>query len=151
MGMDVLGNNEEAYFRNNVWWWHPLAEYCMKQAPAITSACEDWHTNSGFGLNEEECEKLAEILNTELSSGRTQAYAQIREAELKSLPPVACDICEGTGKRVPPPAIGAGNVECNGCHGQGRKPAWETNYPFSEENVVEWVGFLETCGGFRIC
>jgi hypothetical protein len=151
MGMDVFGNNKEAYFRNNVWWWHPLADYCMKQAPAVTSACKDWHTNSGCGLNEERCKKLAEILDEELSSGRTAAYARIREETLNALPLVKCKVCDGTGKRLPPPATGAGDVECNGCGGQGQNKAWETNYPFSEDNVREWIGFLETCGGFKIC
>ena len=37
MGMDVIGlkptSKEGEYFRNNVWWWGPLADYCMEVAP----------------------------------------------------------------------------------------------------------------------
>ena len=33
MGMDVFGKNptdeKGAYFRNNVWFWHPLWDYCL--------------------------------------------------------------------------------------------------------------------------
>lgn len=34
-----------------------------------------------------------------------------------------CHICQGTGGRAEPPALGPGPVSCNGCHGTGRKMA----------------------------
>jgi hypothetical protein len=34
MGMDVYGESGN-YFRNNVWWWRPLANYCQAIAPHI--------------------------------------------------------------------------------------------------------------------
>lgn len=55
MGMDVHGKNPRSkqveYFRNNVWWWHPLADFCVKVAPEVCSACECWHSNDGDGLD----------------------------------------------------------------------------------------------------
>ena len=64
MGMDVYGKNPEnesgEYFRNNVWWWRPLAEYVCSIAPDITKHCEYWQTNDGDGLNEAHSIQLAE-------------------------------------------------------------------------------------------
>ena len=41
MGMDVFGNNprnkEGEYFRNNVWWWRPLADFILECYPEIAS------------------------------------------------------------------------------------------------------------------
>ena len=55
MGMDVYGRNpttkQGEYFRNNVWWWHPLADYCTSVAPDITAQCNSWHHNDGDGLD----------------------------------------------------------------------------------------------------
>jgi len=55
MGMDVYGNaptqKEGEYFRNNIWWWHPLADYIELVAPDEAAACEHWHSNDGDGLD----------------------------------------------------------------------------------------------------
>ena len=63
MGMDICGRNptEECgvYFRNTVWWWHPLAVYCITVAPDICAACKHWHTNDGDGLDAAPLPQLA--------------------------------------------------------------------------------------------
>ena len=66
------------------------------------------------------------------------------------MPKESCSICEGTGKRQAPPETGAGDIDCNGCKGEGVKDAWASNYPFEVENVQEFVNFLKECGGFEI-
>ena len=39
MGMDVYGKKPKGekgdYFRNNVWWWRPLWQYCASSAPEL--------------------------------------------------------------------------------------------------------------------
>jgi len=49
MGMDVHGRRPRsetgAYFRANVWTWHPLAEYIEDVAPELASRCKRWHYN----------------------------------------------------------------------------------------------------------
>ena len=72
MGMDVYGKNptNEAgkYFRNNVWWWRPLATYILETAPqSITSQCEHWGTNDGDGLDAERSSKLADFLRSQIA------------------------------------------------------------------------------------
>ncbi len=154
MGFDVFGKNPKnekgEYFRNNVWWWHPLWEYCCFVAPDVAGKVAYGHSNDGDGLDEEDALALARRLREELESGRTKEYEERYMAALKALPDEPCPICGGTGRRLPPPQVGPGDVPCNGCNGTGRVRPFATHYPFSEENVREFVEFLENCGGFEI-
>ncbi len=154
MGMDVYGKKPTdetgKYFRNNVWWWRPLADYCCEVAPAITAKCQHWQTNDGDGLGKRDSLKLADVLKAKVAEGHTAAYAEIRAAELNALPDERCDICGGTGRRAEPPQLGPGDMPCNGCEAKGRRRPTDTYYPFSVANVEEFIAFLETCGGFAI-
>jgi hypothetical protein len=154
MGMDVIGN-EEAYFRNNVWRWRPLADYICRTAPDVALKCKHWQTNDGDGLNEADSLRLAEVLSAEIESGRTKAYAIRYRSEQEATPNEPCEICEGTGTRLPWPQVGPGNpkldgVKCKGCNGTGYRRPWSCSYRFEVENVQEFVRFLRSCGGFKI-
>ena len=54
MGMDVYGrepeNEKGEYFRNNVWWWHPLWMYVEETFPEIAKLVPNAHSNDGDGL-----------------------------------------------------------------------------------------------------
>lgn len=166
MGMDVSGkeplNEKGEYFRNNVWWWRPLWNYCLEVAPAIAGQVEHGHTNDGDGLGARDSFALAAVLRDELSSGRTAEYQKRYMKRLAELPDEPCNICHGTGDR--PGWVTRNNrgeriftdawaKECNGCNaclGKGSKRPFEANYPFSVENVERFTTFLENCGGFEI-
>ena len=151
MGMDVVGRkNPDAYFRNSVWNWRPLAAYACDIAPEITQHCRHWQSNDGDGLSEKNSKALADVLEQEIKSGRCETYAKIRQAEIDALPSEVCFLCEGTGRRKEPPLSGAGNVPCNGCNSTGSRRPNDVNYPFSVENVERFVKFLRKCGGFKI-
>jgi hypothetical protein len=176
MGMDVFGNNpvseQGEYFRANVWWWSPLADYCCQVAPEISARCRYWHSNDGDGLDARDAVALAEALQRELTIGRTAAYKKIRASKLEMMPDEPCEICDGTGIRKPLPAcdpdadledifsgppaeLGAGDprnggFKCNGCDGTGTVRPWATNYPFDVEIVEKFAAFLRECGGFQI-
>lgn len=154
MGMDVYGNKPTSetgkYFRNNVWWWRPLADYCCEVAPELTAKCQHWQSNDGDGLNARDSKLLALVLKARITEGHTEAFAAIRKAELDKLPDELCTICRGYGKRADPPNVGPGEYPCNGCDGKGRRRPTDTWYPFTVENVQEFVAFLEDCGGFKI-
>jgi hypothetical protein len=170
MGMDVYGKNPTSetgkYFRNNVWWWRPLAGYVCEIAPQITAKCEHWQSNDGDGLDADSSVKLAAILREHIASGKTRAYADIHAAELTALPDKECWLCEGTGIRKDQIGVADGQAEriidkeghprngekgwCNGCDGVGHVRPDATHYPFSVENVEESCSFLEACGGFEI-
>ena len=184
MGMDVYGKQptteEGKYFCNNMWWWRPLADYVCEIAPEIADKCQYWQSNDGDGLNGHDSLRLAELLQKEIESGRTAAYARRREAKLEMAPNEPCLLCEATGTRKPPPDGGAGDLAddiislckgtdtrkpapeggagdptkegilCNMCDGHGYTRLWAANYRLSVENLQKFVTFLRGCGGFAI-
>ena len=172
MGMDVIGkapvNETGEYFRNNVWYWRPLWNYCEYVAPELTKSVKHGHSNDGDGLNAEEALLLGRMLFSEVVSGRAESYAVAYRQELADLALVDCELCQATGIRGAdsPHGIDQSDKElspehqalydrthgwCNGCDGAGNKPHFATNYPFSVENVKEFAEFLQYSGGFSIC
>lgn len=174
MGMDVYGRKPSSetgeYFRNNVWWWRPLWQYCCEvgHAVIVDEVAEGGCYNDGVGLDEAGARELAQILEYELSSGGTAEYERKYNEYLASLPRQACDLCNSTGIRTdavgtdmrqaerelsPEVQILTGRTHgwCNGCDGIGTQESFAMGYPFSVENVREFVGFLKDCGGFAIC
>jgi len=124
MGFDVIGNAPEnetgEYFRNNVWWWRPLWNYCEVVAPELTKTVKYAQSNDGDGLKAKESLLLSKLLFNEVQSGRTAEYEAKYYKELAELPVV------------------------------DDKPDWNTNYPFSVENVKEFAEFMQYSGGFSI-
>ena len=159
MGMDVYGRKptgkEGEYFRNNVWYWRPLADYIKSVAPDLHSKCKYWQSNDGDGLNAKDSLKLADRLAAELASGRTAEYAGQYAKRHAEMPDEDCDLCEGTGIRQPIPYRGAGDpkkggITCNACQGKKTVRPSDTYYPFEVSNVRDFIQFLRACGGFKI-
>lgn len=171
MGMDVYGRKPKSdagkYFRNNIWWWHPLWSYCCEVAPQV---CNDvyGHSNDGDGLPADGAARLARILAEEIASGRTKEYERRYAGALASLPMHVCELCEGTGVRRDAIGVGLDMPErvlsdeqaralgrthgwCNACGGTGTVADARADYPFSEDNVREFQRFLADSGGFSIC
>ena len=160
MGMDVYGKAPKSekgeYFRNNVWWWRPLWDYCEQVFPACNLV--DGHSNSGDGFDEENAIALARTLKTELEAGRTAQWEKNYLDTIANLPDEPCDFCSGMGivqvKEGWPDYV-EGEVKfrdpCNACDGKKTKRPWQSNYPFSVENVQEFAEFLTDSGGFEIC
>lgn len=172
MGMDVYGKNpiseRGSYFRNNVWWWRPLAEFICETHPEIAEHCEDWHSNSGYGLGATKSLELAKVLQADIDSGLVAEYEKRYNEWRANLPRTDCPHCGATGVRSDEVGVAHGmpNKElkqeiqiltgrthgwCNGCDGVGTTENFGASYPFSVENVQEFVGFLSECGGFQIC
>jgi hypothetical protein len=55
--------------------WNAMADYFDAVAPDI-STDKDWHSYNTHGLDAAENKALADILQTEIDSGRTKSYAQ---------------------------------------------------------------------------
>jgi hypothetical protein len=117
MGMDINGRKPTGergeYFRNNVWWWRPLADYCITVAPDICAACRYWHSNDGDGLDAAGAFALAEALQKEIDAGRTETYARRYASEQELMPNEPCGICAGTGVRTPFVGNGAARARCD--------------------------------------
>jgi hypothetical protein len=173
MGFDVIGKNPTSevgsYFRNNVWWWHPLADYCIRVAPDICAKCTYWHSNDGDGLGLCDSVKLADALDAEIASGACARFSRVYAKAQKALPRETCSFCGGSGIRTDAVGIEGGwpdrivTVEkgdepnnpragqkgsCNSCKGWGTRKSF--SYPFSVENVREFSKFLRDSGGFEI-
>lgn len=172
MGMDVYGNepSDEAgeYFRNNVWWWHPLWDYCLDAAPEIAGKVVHGHSNDGDGLNGDDARALAQRLTELLDAGAVAEYEREYNETVANTPRETCEFCSGTGIRrdkvgqefnMPERPledavaiiVGRTHGWCNACRGEGKVDAWSTNYSFSADNVSDFRDFLEECGGFKIC
>lgn len=171
MGMDVFGRQPTAkvgeYFRNNVWWWRPLADLCCAMAPEICAKCEHWQSNDGDGLYADDAAMLAATLDARIKNGDVAAYIKARDAAIDALPDEPCWLCDGTGIRSDALGVATGDLErvitgppdhprlgqqgwCNGCDGRGTKRPWEADYPCDAENVAAFAAFLKHCGGFEI-
>lgn len=160
MGMDVYGisptKEKGEYFRNNVWWWRPLWDYCEEVYPP----CQDvsGQTNDGEGLDSEQARELGGILLREISLGNTKRYEDERNARLEALPLKDCGFCNGVGMvqvKEGWPDYVEGEVTfrdpCNSCQGTTKEEPFEKMYPFSVENVQEFAEFCIDSGGFQIC
>lgn len=169
MGMDIVGvKNTGAYFRNNVWWWHPLWSYCTWAHPDLVGPEPQLgHYNDGYGLDDEQSRKLGLALITDIRSGTVAAYKERYYDELAQLPRVDCEFCNATGIRTDSIGVQMGMPDkaldpdvaslvdrshgyCNGCRGIGSREHHATNYPFDVENVQRFAEFLLDCGGFSI-
>lgn len=164
MGMDVFGRKPDAevgeYFRNNVWWWRPLAELVCTKYPEVAAGCVEWQSNSGDGLDADGATELAELLRADLESGWIAEYERAYTERLAALPDEVCWLCAGAGIRTddvgvrhgldrPRDAV-TGTGGCNGCAGSGKQRPSEASYPFAVDNVAEFAEFLAHCGGFAI-
>ncbi len=172
MGMDITGNNPTTkkgeYFRNNVWWWRPLADFCINRyADEVGFDGEGWHYNDGNGLNAEQAEQLARLIRADLDDGSVALYEKKYNEMRADLPRQVCSICDGAGIRTDEVGVDMGQPTkelkpevqiltgrthgwCNGCDGVGSTEHWLAGYPFEVSNVQEFCDFLEGCGGFSI-
>jgi hypothetical protein len=169
--MDVYGKKPKTpkgqYFRNNIWYWHPLWDFCCESFPEITEPVKYGHTNDGDGLGSRASTKLAKGIKEMLSNGDAQKYVAERDAKLANLNRVDCELCNATGIRTDQTGVEMGmDVQvldweksvllgrekgwCNGCSGEGTTEAWANSYRLTIENITEFAQFLENCGGFTI-
>lgn len=167
MGMDVYGSNPVSergkYFRCTVWWWRPLWNYVCSIFPKAVDVTGQY--NNGDGLDEIDAGRLAQILERELETGKTDEYIKRYKKFQDNLPDEDCTICAGTGKYQPQPEMEIANkiIEaitnekaeesetCNACKGTGRREAWAKHYPMDLKVVRDFKEFVQDSGGFRIC
>ncbi len=146
MGFDLTGRAARSaqgeYFRNSVWWWHPLADYVLDHVTIPENDPLEWHSNGGYEISENSAHAIAERLSELLASGEVARFMRTREKVLAELPDVTCDICEGRGHRD--------RDICGVCDGKGRVRPWATNCPFDADNVAEFAAFCRDSGGFVI-
>ena len=151
------------YFRNNVWFWRPLANL-------ITVLNEDWLTdeqkerlqdNSGFEFSELEAIKIKLSLEKVINNGwlkkaEEQWKKEAKQAELwnaqikEQMEKLKKQAIKETAKANIIPRDYPPHLKLKW------DKLWESedrtsSYPVSLENVKNFVAFLNECGGFKVC
>jgi hypothetical protein len=160
MGFDLFGRNQKSpkgeYFRSNVWWWRPLAEYVYNHTNCVDEKdVQAWAHNDGHEVSEAEAKAIAKQLQHLISTGHTKRYAEQYEAERKALEKHN----EKIKKRLKKLEDKFPNLAPNEYHPIYKKKwdeiydqkKWGAHYPFSVNHVVEFAEFCKESGGFKIC
>jgi hypothetical protein len=156
MGMDVYGikptSEKGEYFRNNVWWWHPLWDYCCTVDKTLADKVPEGHSNSGDGLDAIAARQLAFKLQHKIDTGQAKEYVDQYETERKNLPKQDCKYCDENGERQWSQQNGETITKtCNACQGTKKVDPWDAHYPMDLQNIQDFTNFLMDCGGFQIC
>lgn len=152
MGFDICGIEPETtdgeYFRNNVWWWHPLWDYVVATcSDALTDEdCQMGRYNDGHVISADKALKIAERLNELIETAAVAREADSYQKYQESLPEEKCIFCDGIGERNDQYARGV----CNACKGKGEMRSILTWHPFNEDNVRRFAEFAHYSGGFAI-
>ena len=151
--------NVGIYFRNNVWWWRPLADLVVKLCKLLDEKQkEHLHDNSGYEYDEATAKYIADTLEAFVKSPmakRTEKEHKkaIKKAEVHNkkvqvkLDALRKDAIAQTGNKNIAPRD----------YPKDLNDKWESiyalrdhieSYPFSLKNVKE---FMRECGGFTVC
>ena len=155
--------NPGYYFRNNVWWWRPLADFVLWLADEefTDKDREGWHSNGGYRVDEKTAKVIAELLEASIDEGIAKRYqdatdekmkkAQAHNKEIEKKHKELRKIVERhTGKKdlVPNDYPEPFNSQWNDIQ---KLTNYEAHYPFSVENVKDFARFCRESGGFEIC
>ena len=157
--------NKGVYFRNNVWWWRRLADYILDHTKCVDEADFDkWQENGGHEVDAETAEQIANQLEHLISTGHAEKYKKEIDDEIKKaeehnnkVEQMLSELRLEVAK-----VVGEDKVE-KLAPADYPKPFnekwWEivnekdyrSSYPFSIDNVKEFIEFARNSGGFKIC
>ena len=155
--------NPGYYFRNNVWWWRPLADFVLWLADKELGDKdrEGWHNNGGHRVDEKTATIIAELLEASIDEGIAQRMeeenkrkmnkAKLHNLEIEKKHKELRKIVERhTGKKdlVPADYPEPFNSQWNDIQ---KLTNYEAHYPFSVDNVKDFAKFCRESGGFEIC
>ena len=161
MGFDLMstGNHKTKkgeYYRNNVWWWRPLAEYIIDHTSCVSEKdAERWVYNDGHEVSEEEAKAIAKQLKHLIKKGHAKKHYEEYEKERKK----AENFNKKVQKELEAFEKKVGKDKAPNDYSKEDKKNWDSiwakrlwsaNYPFSVENVKEFAEFCEDSGGFTI-
>jgi hypothetical protein len=155
---EVVGD----YFRNNVWWWRPLASYVIKFTGCIDESDQvAWSENGGHEVDDQTAKQIHNQLKVLIESGHTKKFEDDYERERriaekhndkvdKKLEKFCKSVEKKLGKtNVAPMNFPKADKDKWDEIWNSRK--WSASYPFSVENVKEFAEFCRFSGGFKIC
>ena len=159
--MDKYESQSGTYFRNNVWWWRPLADYVIRFTKVVSDKdAESWHFNDNHKVNDQDAKMIAQQLEHLISTGHTKKYAEefelLRKKAEKKNEVVEKELqafSESVKKKYNQPGWAPIDFP------KKEKQQWDRilqkrnsmgNYPFNLENVKEFATFCKFSGGFTI-
>ena len=155
-------DNVGIYFRNNVWWWRPLADLVIKLCKLLDEKQKDHlHDNGGYEYNEATAHYIADTLEafvkspvakrTEIAHKKQMKKAEAHNKKVQiKLDALRVEAIAKTGNKNIAP--------CD--YPKDLKDKWDSiyrehdhtsSYPFALKNVKEFIKFLRECGGFTVC
>ena len=155
-------DNVGIYFRNNVWWWRPLADLVIKLCKLLDEKQkEHLHDNGGYEYNEATANYIADTLEafvkspvakrTEIAHKKQMKKADVYNKKVQiKLEALRVDAIAKTGNKNIAPRD----------YPKDLNDKWESiyrerdhtdSYPFALKNVKEFIKFLRECGGFTVC
>ena len=154
--------NAGVYFRNNVWWWRPLANFIIENCDWVTQEQQArLHDNSGFEFTEDEALSIADTLQQKVDDGKAKEREEKNKKDMavaekwnkgiqKQQDELEKEVKKATGdaKIVPYDYPQPFKKKWEDLQGQTDRNA---SYPFQEANVKEFIWFLREWGGFRVC
>jgi hypothetical protein len=154
--------NAGFYFRNNVWWWRPLADLVEHLCFFLNEKQkEHLHDNSGYEYDEATAIKIAEALSVFVKSDvakktedkhkqmMKKAAIHNKKIDLK-MKSLKMDAIARTGNKNIAPRDYPKDLsdKWNKIY---REYDSSAHYPFSLENIKQFIKFLRECGGFKVC
>ena len=162
MGFDLYSTENEAYFRNNVWWWRRLADFVINKTKVVSQEdAERWHFNDGHKVSKEEAHQIANQLEFLVKNGEAKKFEDdVKKAVIEATK---------TNKRVEAlreklrqqviKEVGDSSIVPRD-YPEPYRSKWEklykyddhrSSYPFTVKNVEEFISFCRESNGFRIC
>ena len=154
--------NPGVYFRNNCWWWRPLANFIIEKCDWLTQEQQArLHDNSGFEFSHHEAGTIADTLQKMVDNGTAAEREEVNKREMKIAEEwnkgihkqqevLEKEVIKETGDKKIVPYD----------YPEHFKKKWDdlqksedrrASYPFREANVKEFICFLRECGGFQVC
>ena len=154
--------NAGVYFRNNCWWWRPLADFMIAHCEWLTQEQQQHlHDNSGFEFSHHEAGTIADTLQKMVDAGTAKAREELNRREMavaeewnkglhKQHEALEKEVIKETGdaKIVPYDYPKHFKKKYDAIQDQTDRNA---HYPFKEANVKRFICFLRECGGFQVC
>ena len=155
--------NPGSYFRNNVWWWRPLADLILDKCSDLITheQANEIHINSGRKFSKGTSIAIANRLQSLIDSGFIEEHQKEIDARIKiakthnaKIEKKLEDLKEKVKKLRPNQNLAPVNYPYpyNKHWGEiHQQKDWGSSYPFSKENVIEFIAFSKASGGFEIC
>ena len=154
--------NPGVYFRNNCWWWRPLANLIIEKCDWLTQEQQArLHDNSGFEFSQHEAGTIADTLQKKVDDGTAKAREVLNKKEMakaeewnaglqKHQDALGEEAKKETGNPKIVPRDYPKHIYKKWDDLQGQTD-YKAHYPFKEANVKEFICFLRECGGFQVC